>query len=107
MNLVLALSRSYRRRNGRFHSRVAGHDVLGALRCIRERHRENVRGEDREPRIASVVPPRGHRISLRAEPALWLREVDADYQRYWPVFAIVSIDLPASVPCLPEIKVRM
>jgi len=27
--------------------------------------------------------------------------------RYWPVLATVSIDRPASVPCLPETSVRM
>lgn len=27
--------------------------------------------------------------------------------RYWPVLATVSIDRPASLPCLPETSVRM
>ncbi|GAA0919547.1 hypothetical protein GCM10009560_17140 [Nonomuraea longicatena] len=27
--------------------------------------------------------------------------------RYWPVLATVSMDRPASVPCLPETSVRM
>jgi hypothetical protein len=27
--------------------------------------------------------------------------------RYWPVLATVSIDRPASVPCLPDTSVRM
>ncbi|GAA3093753.1 hypothetical protein GCM10020001_006750 [Nonomuraea salmonea] len=29
------------------------------------------------------------------------------FYRYWPVLATVSMDRPASVPCLPETSVRM
>ena len=46
------------------------------------------------------------RLLRPAQPALTALASRPAY-RYWPVLATVSIDRPASVPCLPWMSVRM
>jgi hypothetical protein len=57
--------------------------------------------------MAKSLMPRPQKAARRAryEPSAPPRADSR--QRYWPVFETVSIDLPASVPLLPEMSVRM
>ena len=56
--------------------------------------------------VHSLVPRRavaGTSRALKQRPAAG----KSCAYRYWPVLATVSIERPASVPCLPETSVRM
>src|SRR5512146_750305 len=62
------------------------------------------------PRGDEHNPPDGvspGRPACRARVNLLTRQGHSTTHRYWPVLATVSMDRPASVPCLPETRVRM
>jgi hypothetical protein len=67
-------------------------------------------GAKRSLPAARVTQPTGDPVR---EGGAWAGAGRADgvrpgaVHRYWPVLATVSIDRPASVPCLPEISVLM
>jgi hypothetical protein len=76
-------------------------ESLMSLGAKRSRPGVRVTGVAPEASLASAV----RTGAIRALGSGVARPGDA--HRYWPVFATVSIDRPASVPCLPEISVLM
>jgi hypothetical protein len=77
-----------------------------SLGAKRSRPGVRVTGVAPEASLASAVRTGAIRAgAIRALGSGVARPGDA--HRYWPVFATVSIDRPASVPCLPEISVLM
>ncbi len=61
----------------------------------------------REVRMTSRPAVGGTAKVPRREVRMTSRRVEGDCHRYWPVFATVSMDRPASLPLLPETSVLM
>jgi hypothetical protein len=57
------------------------------------------------PAVRGMAVPRAAMAAATTAPVGGARA--QRLYRYWPVFAIVSIERPASVPCLPDTSVRM